>query len=135
VAATRKRAGHKPPPGLAKAAAGAAPEEPPPAAAEEEKLAVVQEAEEEEDDSAFDDALQAFPSSFASRGTVNRAAPLRLPERPPIKGPAPKPVVQFTPPVEKPEKRRSIYADQNGGLANPKKGKRKKQGAPHGPQF
>ena len=38
-------------------------------------------------------------------------------------------------PKEKKQKRVSIYANQNGGIANPKKGKRKRMGAPHGPQF
>ena len=35
-------------------------------------------------------------------------------------------------PREKKPKRQSIYANQNGGIANPKKGKRKRWGDPGG---
>ena len=38
-------------------------------------------------------------------------------------------------PKEKKEKRQSIYANQGGGLANPSKKKKRRMGAPHGPQF
>ena len=42
------------------------------------------------------------------------------------------PPPETPPPKEKKPKRQSIYANQNGGLANPKKGKRKRWGDPGG---
>ncbi|KAJ1461669.1 hypothetical protein M885DRAFT_506733 [Pelagophyceae sp. CCMP2097] len=137
LAASRTTSGHKPPPGLA-AALGIAPPPPPPPppAPEGAAQAPVALAPEEEEEDEFDEGM-VFPSSFATRGPQRFKAPQRLdvPAKRVVGPVARPPTVEKPPPQPKAEKRVSLYADQNGGIANPKKGKRKRMGAPSGPQF
>ena len=77
-----------------------------------------------------------FPTGFKSRGAKLKTE-TKIVEGParPVYG-APNRPEQPAPwqPAEKKEKRQSIYAP-GSSLANPSKKKRKRMGAPHGPQF
>ena len=81
-----------------------------------------------------------FPANFGGRGQRAKTETLEVagPQRPVYSAPN-KPddydAAAAWMPKEKKQKRVSLYANQNGGIANPKKGKRKRMGAPHGPQF
>ena len=121
-------ASHKPPPGMTKhvpMAAAAAQEEDEEAAAA--VLADAAPAAPPEDNAPV---VASFPTAFGGRGQKTKhetqvvSAPRPVytaPNRPPEAAPK-----------EKKPKRQSIYANQNGGLANPKKGKRKRWGDPGG---
>ena len=121
-------ASHKPPPGMTKhvpMAAAAAQEEDEAAAA-----AVLADAAPPPPPEDNAPVVASFPTAFGGRGqrtkseTMVVSAPRPVytaPNRPPEAAPK-----------EKKPKRQSIYANQNGGLANPKKGKRKRWGDPGG---
>ena len=121
-------ASHKPPPGMTKhvpMAAAAAQEED-----EEAAAAVLADAAPPPPPEDNAPVVASFPTAFGGRGqrtkseTMVVSAPRPVytaPNRPPEAAPK-----------EKKPKRQSIYANQNGGLANPKKGKRKRWGDPGG---
>ena len=138
VFAARKVAGHRPPPGLLKrkpmAAAALAAEKaedaPAPAAA------AAADADPPPRDEPQAREFASFPTGFKSRGAKLKTE-TKIVEGParPVYG-APNRPEEPAPwqPAEKKEKRQSIYAP-GSSLANPSKKKRKRMGAPHGPQF
>ena len=125
-------ASHKPPPGIRNVpmAASMAQEEDEAAAA-----VVLADAAPPPDEDV--QVVASFPTAFGGRGsrTKNETMVVNQPARPVYTASnRPRPEAPWQP-KEKKQKRVSIYANQNGGVANPKKGKRKRMGAPHGPHF
>ena len=122
-------ASHKPPPGMTKhvpMAAAAAQEED-----EEAAAAVLADAAPAAPvEAPAEPVVASFPTAFGGRGqkTKNETMVVSAP-RPVYTAPNRPPEAA---PREKKPKRQSIYANQNGGLANPKKGKRKRWGDPGG---
>ena len=121
-------ASHKPPPGMTKhvpMAAAAAQEED-----EEAAAAVLADAAPPPPPEDNAPVVASFPTAFGGRGqkTKHETQVVSAP-RPVYTAPNKPPEAA---PREKKPKRQSIYANQNGGLANPKKGKRKRWGDPGG---
>ena len=146
LALAREVAGHKPPPGLLKrkTAAAATGEDAPdakkdPAPVPEEAVEAAAPPTEPTPEPGDGVQFAAFPTGFRSRGakTKTETKVVEGPQRPVYGAPnkPDEPVAVPWQPKEKKEKRQSIYANQGGGLANPSKKKKRRMGAPHGPQF
>ena len=120
-------ASHKPPPGMTKhvpMAAAAAQEE------DEEAAATVLADAAPAVEAPAEPVVASFPTAFGGRGQKTKNETMVVSAPRPVYTAPNRPAEAV--PKEKKPKRQSIYANQNGGIANPKKGKRKRWGDPGG---
>ena len=122
-------ASHKPPPGMTKhvpMAAAAAQEEDEAAAA----AVLADAAPAAPVEAPAEPVVASFPTTFGGRGQKTKNETMVVSAPRPVYTAPNRPAEAV--PKEKKPKRQSIYANQNGGIANPKKGKRKRWGDPGG---